>query len=325
MTNRRPRIPADLKNTVLYKAGHACCVCRDGNTRVQIHHIDGDPSNNAEDNLVALCMPHHDEAELRCGLTRRLDADTLRDFKARWEQEVAEAGRLRVSVAARSTLEMRQWNYFDFPRILSLAAAAKVNLNALVHIAAARQKGLLTVEGLLVDPPSNDGARTVFYALSKQDADLLHAAYTEMVEAVLRAAPPVHLKWCWRRNDLRMLAERSAIVYANRAFRFSVTQEAGRRECRIVRYTKDGILLQFVMDTWNVYSNSALTLHFTGYHRIGAVLLLRSAEVNEVEGRKRLVVNATPLVCGTGFPPDIDHAPSIAFREEELADELDPF
>lgn len=50
---RRPRIPKAIEDALLVSCQHRCCICQ--NFGVQIHHIDGDPTNNREDNLIPLC------------------------------------------------------------------------------------------------------------------------------------------------------------------------------------------------------------------------------------------------------------------------------
>ncbi|WP_294121799.1 HNH endonuclease signature motif containing protein [Sphingomonas sp.] len=66
---------------------HACCVCQ--KTRVQIHHIDGDPSNNDPKNLAAVCLEHHDMATATSGLTKKLKPDDVRAYKEKWEAACA--------------------------------------------------------------------------------------------------------------------------------------------------------------------------------------------------------------------------------------------
>lgn len=81
---KRPRIPDQLKNKLLVEAGHTCSIC--GHSGVQIHHIDGNPANNSEDNLIVLCLMHHDEAEKSKsgkGLSANLSPTALRDYKRR--------------------------------------------------------------------------------------------------------------------------------------------------------------------------------------------------------------------------------------------------
>lgn len=84
MTKRRAEIPRALKYKLLVEANHSCTIC--GRSGVQIHHIDGNPANNAEDNLIVLCPAHHDEAEKSKsskGISANLTPEVLREYKRR--------------------------------------------------------------------------------------------------------------------------------------------------------------------------------------------------------------------------------------------------
>lgn len=85
----RKRIPAKLKDSLLVEANHVCTIC--GRSPVQIHHIDGNPSKNTEDNLIVLCLNHHDEAErgkTSKGLSSNLSPVALLEYKRRLQTGV---------------------------------------------------------------------------------------------------------------------------------------------------------------------------------------------------------------------------------------------
>lgn len=64
---------------------HACCICH--RIDVQIHHIDGDDSDNADAKLAVLCVPHHDKATAPPSLTARLRPSEIRIYKRDWEAD----------------------------------------------------------------------------------------------------------------------------------------------------------------------------------------------------------------------------------------------
>jgi tetratricopeptide (TPR) repeat protein len=65
------------------------CICRTGGKVIQIHHLDGDPSNHDLENLAALCLDCHDLTQIRGGFGRRLDAEQIVLFRADWHRIVA--------------------------------------------------------------------------------------------------------------------------------------------------------------------------------------------------------------------------------------------
>jgi hypothetical protein len=53
----RIRMSSKLRERILREFNYLCAVC--GRPCAQVHHIDHDPSNNAEMNLLPLCPNHH--------------------------------------------------------------------------------------------------------------------------------------------------------------------------------------------------------------------------------------------------------------------------
>jgi hypothetical protein len=80
---KRSKLPRSVQTQLLLRNRHACCVCQ--KPRVQIHHIDGDASNNDISNLASLCLEHHDLATMEVGLVKKLRAVEVSDYKAAWE------------------------------------------------------------------------------------------------------------------------------------------------------------------------------------------------------------------------------------------------
>lgn len=84
----RPRVPVRIEAEVLFRAGHTCCVCRTKGKEVQIHHIDGNPSNNTLDNLAVVCLDCHSRVTGTRGLGRSYSRVEVRKYKRSWDQQV---------------------------------------------------------------------------------------------------------------------------------------------------------------------------------------------------------------------------------------------
>lgn len=71
-----------------------CCICRDKNQGVIVHHIEeySVSRSHAEDNLVVLCLNHHGEAHTKREFQQNLTPERLRDFKQRWLDWVNQPG-----------------------------------------------------------------------------------------------------------------------------------------------------------------------------------------------------------------------------------------
>lgn len=85
MTKYRKNIPQKIEAEVLFLNDRTCCICKDSNKGVQIHHIDGDPGNNIPSNLAVVCTDHHDEIHKRGGITKGISPTLLKKYKLEWE------------------------------------------------------------------------------------------------------------------------------------------------------------------------------------------------------------------------------------------------
>lgn len=59
----RKSIPKEIRRKLLVFSRHECCICNNRIGRNEIHHINGDPSDNREDNLIPLCPNCHTQAD----------------------------------------------------------------------------------------------------------------------------------------------------------------------------------------------------------------------------------------------------------------------
>ena len=108
----RVPIPQKVQDAVLVANRHSCCVCQ--KQKVQLHHIDENPSNNHESNLAALCLEHHDMASMQIGLTKKLQASQIKRYKDRWETTCRED----VRALSRERFTFYYCIYKNPPRLL---------------------------------------------------------------------------------------------------------------------------------------------------------------------------------------------------------------
>lgn len=83
---KRRRIAKEIEEKVLLLCRRRCCICY-GLTpdrsikKGQIAHLDHNPGNNALDNLVYLCLQHHDEYDSRTSQTKNFTMNEVRAFR----------------------------------------------------------------------------------------------------------------------------------------------------------------------------------------------------------------------------------------------------
>ena len=101
MTKTRKPIPNDMTAEVLFQAGNTCCVCREREKVVQIHHIDENPSHNIFENLAVLCLECHNKTLIKGGFGRQLMPHVITKYRNEWLKDV----KLRRGLANRRAVE----------------------------------------------------------------------------------------------------------------------------------------------------------------------------------------------------------------------------
>lgn len=88
MAKKRIPIPDDLAAEVLFLADRTCCVCRNPERKIQIHHVDENPSRNTLLNLATLCADCHSDAHTTQAFARNLTALVIGRYNETWRDIV---------------------------------------------------------------------------------------------------------------------------------------------------------------------------------------------------------------------------------------------
>lgn len=91
---KRSTIRGLVADEVLFQADHTCCICRMKGKDVQIHHIDGNASNNNSANLAVVCMDCHSKITGRRGLGQSYSVGEVRKYKRTWDKQVLDGRRV---------------------------------------------------------------------------------------------------------------------------------------------------------------------------------------------------------------------------------------
>ena len=105
---RKRRIPIEptLAAQVLFSSDRTCCVCRNPSRKVEIHHIDEDPSNNEFSNLAVVCNDCQSDAHTKHAFARNLTPQLITLYNESWRSLVSD--RLKRSIDdAKKALQYR--------------------------------------------------------------------------------------------------------------------------------------------------------------------------------------------------------------------------
>lgn len=272
-------------------------------------------------NLILLCPNHH---RLVDAAPADFPVELLHEWKASWEEQVRRALSTQASATGGAPVETRVWLYFNFTLILDLYRQW-VSTGMLDGTTKALQRErLLDENGFPLSGAEAPGeARTLFETWSQDRAHALKSHYGELLERIVRMQPPLDLNELWGIRKLRGLLYPTALGFVNRRCFFKTVRTSGRGEIRRAYFQARGIQVQFEINTWNIYSNSALESVFQGSNsQIAAILFVRSVESGERPAK--LIVKATPVALGTGFWSPTDNTPLIArIREAALQETED--
>jgi hypothetical protein len=92
-SKKRENIPGHFEAEVIYSSDFTCCVCQIKGKHTQIHHIDGEPSNNDLENLALLCLECHNDTQIKGGFGRKLTSNIVITYRHAWYKIVEDIRR----------------------------------------------------------------------------------------------------------------------------------------------------------------------------------------------------------------------------------------
>lgn len=114
MTRKKRISPSDdLSAEVLWASDRACCICHKRRRSLQIHHIDGNPSNTTLDNLAVLCLECHVQTQISGGFARKYSPALVTKYRDEWlatvkQKRAAEASGVKAPAPRRTQPRMSQ-------------------------------------------------------------------------------------------------------------------------------------------------------------------------------------------------------------------------
>lgn len=314
----RPPIPAETLTRVLFANRFTCCVCREPNKPIILHHIRPweESHSHDESNLAVLCLDDHGHAHSRKELSRNLDARALSNAKSTWESEVK---RLDSEAVIRATsVEYSAWGYFNHLRLFELAEEHKIDLSKVSGFSNLRTLDLVFPDGMLRPRPRN-----TFYMY--EGAEILHLhRYTKgVMNAVLRRLVVFNISDYLDRGDLPHLLATGDFIFVQgaHAFKRLITRYRGPEQTTRGVRQANRVNVSFTFDRWEALSSSAHADWLSGTKRAGTLLQVRSVE----RAGGKLLIRGTAIGISNGYG-DLqyrDYAPAFGrFVEFDGDDEF---
>ena len=306
----RLKVPRQVEREILYRCAWTCCVCRTRH-RLIIHHIDGNPSNSIFPNLAGLCPRCHDEAHTKHGLTVSLNPRRLKAAKVEWEAEVRETATEAILAQGSDETGFGNplWTYFNHTRIDSFMDRFGGEWDRPLF---RKLRSVRAIDGdgyplRLSRTPADSGPRTIYSYLPHEFRHAVHKLQSLAITCLIQAMKPTDLDTIWCKSLVPALVKPGGFYYLNRAFYFKTldrNKKTGIEE-RLGYAQYRNVRLEFRVSTWDMFGNSSVNDSFSGHKTAAALVMAKSVE----EQAGKLVIRATPLAMGTGFPRTVLDSP----------------
>lgn len=308
MTSSRPKIPREVELNVLYRSAYSCVICQ--KPTIQIHHIDKNRNNNAEENLAPLCQEHHGEAHTQRELTLSLTQDRISGARARWEAEVV---RRRASVI--SVREQRAeageflglgvaWGYINHSRVATLALPKLLTAVDQETLASCRSRGLVDSQGYILIPNREHKADSyvsgsIYDRFDFGDDHRIHRLYSDIVDKLAAEMTPTHVDdWSFTKGWVEHFANPGKFLFIRRGHYFKDIAEQTSNVTRKAYVKKGKVRFEYLVETKDMFGTSSMTVSFRGHQTASALVMVKS-----VEHGGGVVVHCTPVALGTGCWP----------------------
>jgi len=304
---RRPPIPGPVLMKVLHGSRWICCVCRERDRPVVVHHIVpwSESRDHSFENLVLICPICHARAHRKGDLEIDLSADRLRHMRDSWYQAVEHHDATAI-LRLEGSSSYARWDYINHRRLFELAHACGVSLRENEWSVSLRKAGILDECGLPTDSTLWGQHPPKSHLYDFEGAAQL-AAYTgSVLEEVLATLPIVDISGLWSRKALCTLVNPPQWVACSAAhyFRDETSRSEGRNQMRLGYRQAAGIRLEFPFDAWDCTSMTAWGSHIRGHRRVLSIVF-----VNQMAANGDLLLQGSCLAIGA-YLSTLDPSPA---------------
>lgn len=280
----RPPIPPQVVNDLIFRAAATCCVCQTAEKPFIFHHIQAWEEGGGHDyeNLVLLCLEHHDHAHRKGGLAQQLSGETIRSLKAQWTDAVAQ----RQSTAINEALsaEPVHWDYVNHNRLFELMLTLGVPFHEQRQFGRLRRLGIIASDGVIQDPKLWSTGLPESYLYDVYEGLYLHDYIKGLLSELIPRLAIRNVSDPWTLSEMRRLSQ-GAYIVCDKAFycrRLNNRLDGRGQDCKVYRH-ESGIELSFQVDLWEATSSSSRTQHLAG-HRVLTPLLRVTSVIPSDEG-----------------------------------------
>jgi hypothetical protein len=305
----RPPIPEETYIKVLYDSKSTCCVCRDSSKSIIIHHVEewSVSKSHDEENLVVLCLEHHDLAHTKKELSINLDKKKLLEFKRLWLEQSRTAD--AEAILGLVSRDFSRWDYFNHKRIYELFFTLDIEPTNFKLFPKLNQGKYVDDLGILnIDAIQRMNSKCTYMYDDGNGFITVHYM-KEVFEATLARLPVIDLTDKFNRSHIVSLLRPGSFIALQAGFYYKQLSESrsGSDQLRKGYYKKQGIKLEFTFDPYEATSSSAYNESLTGHSVSNVICVVKSI----YEKDDLLNIDVSCLAVGSYFE-------NCKFRKEKM-------
>ncbi|MCW3838161.1 HNH endonuclease signature motif containing protein [Sphingomonas canadensis] len=289
----RPPIPFDTLVQVLWANRSSCCVCRNFDRAIILHHIV--PWSRSLDhdaaNLAVLCLEHHARAHRTGTLEQNLGAAQLRAFKQKWEEEVRHLDPKAILDATR--VDGHHWWWFNHVRILEMAQRLGIDLTRRVNFVSVAARGWVDGRGQISERHLQSP-----YMYVGGDGIILYDYMREVAEEVWARTTIFNLSDDLDPGFLRRVVQPGdlILVQGRHSFKSLNREVSGPGQACAVQRQANRVRITFTIDRWEAVANSSWSAWLYGTQHAASIL-----RVVHIEPGEQLHLQCTGIAIGSAL------------------------
>ncbi len=263
---KRPPIPESTLNKLLYETNATCCICKNSENGIVIHHIKEWHISKSHDieNLIVLCPNCHSKVHAKSTLLHNFTDDEVRNFKKTWIEEVSMKTAKRLSeLQEKSGIK---WDYINIKRLLENAYNNGITGGDERYITYLQERKILTKELLLNSYEewlvSNKTMDCIFHSM---EGNYLYFYLESILHRLISEQKIIDLKDIWEKNEiLDNVRTGDYITYTGKCYFKSGKIMEGENQSRLFYIKNKNIIINSELNAFYATSTSARNLHLTG-------------------------------------------------------------
>lgn len=296
---RRPPIPTEVINQLLYESNCTCCICKNSNNGVVIHHIEEwhiSKSHNP-DNLIVLCPNHHDKAHSHSDLTLNMTKERLVNFKKEWIAEVKH--KTSLALKEKFKADNNRYNYFNIKRLFELIihyGITNFDSNSFFYL---KEKNILDENGNIKGYDDwNIKSSPESYLFQPFECNHLYYYIKELMDFLLEYIDVKDLNNIWNKKDIiKHVHNGDFITFSGGVYFKRGKIDKGNEQPKIIYMKKKGVKVFSEINAFWATSSSAHTCFLTGHQSntfIGQVLSIKNTLLG-------LEIQCSAIAIGNNF------------------------